>query len=194
MSDGNPEYRQIRYDEYSKQRADLAKTNIDLAGRFDQWILTLSAGGLGLSLAFLEKIAPHPRPNTTFLLGIAWFFLALGLLAGLLSLLTAQYSALRQIDILDDEWKTFMANTGKDSKDAPVSEAARLNKYTEYTHLLNCIAAPGFVLGVVFLCLFAYSNVPDANPTPLLPPKVDVNVTVQNPTPVTNTSVNTNKP
>ena len=53
MSDGNLSYQQIRYNEYSKQRAELAKTNVDLGGRFDQWVLTLSAGGLGLSLAFL---------------------------------------------------------------------------------------------------------------------------------------------
>src|SRR2546430_12783631 len=115
MSEEKPDYRQIRYNEYSKQRGDLAKTNVDLGGRFDQWILTLSAGGLGLSLAFLEKIAPRPQPNTLFLLALAWLFLSLGLLTGFVALLTSQYSAFRQIQILDEEWKEYIEASKKQS-------------------------------------------------------------------------------
>ena len=179
MSEQQPTYQQVRYNEYSKQRADLARTNVELGGRYDQWILTLSAGAIGLSLAFLEKIAPHPEPNTLFLIGLSWFFLIIGLLAGFISLLTAQYSATRQIEILDEEYREFTKTEAPPAADAG-ARPVPTNKYRSFTNVLNWISAPGFVLGVVFLCAFAYANLPAVAPTAQLPTKVDVNVKFQN--------------
>src|SRR5438309_11202790 len=115
MDEPKPDYSQIRYIEYSKLRGDLFKTNVELAGRYDQWILTLSSGALALSLAFLEKIASHPEPNTVFLIGLAWIFLVVAMLTGFLSLVTAQYSAGRQIEILDWEYKQHLKGTGNET-------------------------------------------------------------------------------
>src|SRR6266566_334824 len=184
MSEGNLDYPQLRYNEYSKQRGDLFKTNVDLGGRYDQWILTLSAGALALSIGFLEKIAPRPAGNTLFLILLAWLFLILGLLAGFVSLLTAQYSAHRQIEILDEEYRQFRITVeprgeGASGQSAPPGK----NPFIKITHMLNWISAPAFILGVIFLCCFAYSNIPVGNPQSVLPPKVDVNVTIQNPIP-----------
>ncbi len=181
MPDENLSYPQIRYSEYSKQRADLAKTNVELGGRYDQWILTLSAGALGLSVAFLEKIAPHPEANTLFLLGLAWFFLIVGLFAGFLSLLTAHNSARRQIEILDAEYRHYLDELKKGGSENPVAEESKMtNKSAVATDILNKISAPAFVLGVMFLCAFAFANVPSVSPAPTIPPKVDVNVRLQN--------------
>jgi len=196
MSEENPSYQQIRYNEYSKQRAELTKTTVELAGRYDQWILTLSAGALGLSVAFLEKIVPHPEPNTLFLLGLAWSCLIAGLFAGFVALQTAQYSALRQIEILDADYRTYLEELKKGNLENPVGDNPKLNnRFNAYTDLLNKISAPAFVLGVIFLCVFAYANIPSVNPTPSLPPKVDVNVRFQNqPTPPEPSRTATNKP
>jgi hypothetical protein len=177
-------YPQIRYNQYSRQRGELSKTNVELGGRYDQWILTLSAGALGLSVAFLEKIAPHPEVNTIFLIGLAWVFLVVGLLSGLISLLTAQYSAAEQIQILDEEYREYLNHQQENKGENPVAKApAGLNKYAQTTDYLNWISAPAFVIGVVFLCVFAYSNIPRKTPIPslpVLPPQMDVNVKIQN--------------
>jgi hypothetical protein len=169
-------YQQLRYNEYSKQRGELFKTNVELGGPYDQWILTLSGGAIALSLAFLEKIASHPEPNTLFLLGLAWFFLMVALLTGLVSLLTAQYSALRQIEILDAEYREWR----EQGEQGPMPKTPKPNRYAGLTDILNRVSAPSFVLGVLFLCAFAYANIPSAPASAALPPKVDVNVRFQN--------------
>jgi len=181
MSEEALSYQQIRYNEYSKQRSELAKTNVELGGRYDQWILTLSAGAIALSVAFLEKISPHPEPNTVFLIGLAWAALVVSLLGGFISLLTAQYSALRQIQILDEDYLEFRESAKQNIEGAAATkEPPKRNNYAEVTNVLNWVSAPAFVLGVIFFCLFAYANIPAGVGMSVLPTKVDVNVRLQN--------------
>ncbi|MGH7969567.1 MAG: hypothetical protein ACREIC_12650 [Limisphaerales bacterium] len=172
-------YEQTRYEQYSKERGELFKTNVELGGRYDQWILTLSAGAIGLSIAFLEKIAPHPEPNTIFILGFSWFWLLLALLSGFIALLTAQYSATKQIEFLDADYAAFR-NAVKKGEETNLVREHKRNRFSEVTNILNWISASTFVLGVLFLCVFAYSNMAGTSSVSGLPPKIDVNLRIQN--------------
>jgi hypothetical protein len=175
MADEQLNYAQNRYNEYSKQRGDLAKVNVELGGRYDQWILTLSGGSLLASITFLEKIAPHPAHNTIFVVGLAWLFLIVSLLTGFLSLLTAQYAAFRQIEILDAEYLEYLTNLKTNPEGSPVAKTSpQINKYSQITHYLNCISAPTFVIGVALLCVFAYLNIPTGETPAAVPQQVDV--------------------
>ena len=42
------------------------------AEHYDKWLLTLSSGAFGISIAFLQHIAPHPLADSKKYLVIAW--------------------------------------------------------------------------------------------------------------------------
>jgi|ERR1041385_578675 hypothetical protein len=196
MGEEKIDYRQLRYAEYAKQRGELARSNVELSGRYDQWILTLSGGAVIASIAFLEKIAPHPSSNTVFLLGLAWLCLIVSLLSGFLSLLTAQYSAAHQIELLDAD------HAERDQIDQEVAEgkarrsiSASENKYNRLTHALNIASPVGLTAGISLLCLFAYANISSVATMPVpIPSKIEVNVRFDNPMPPQTSITNVIKP
>jgi hypothetical protein len=154
-------YAQQRYAAYCAERAELNRFQLEISGRYDQWILTLSGGALGISLTFLEKIAPLPSANTIFLLGIAWVFLIASLLSGLLAVLASQYAVYGQVLVLDEDYAAWRKSIVEgDSASPPHPASARKNRYTVRTDLLNKSSAASFVLGVFFLCCFSFSNLP----------------------------------
>src|SRR4051794_31182684 len=59
---------------------------------FDKAIMTLAAGALGISIAFINQVAPHPQHKEW--VGAAWFLFAASLVAILMSFITSQ-SAIR---------------------------------------------------------------------------------------------------
>lgn len=111
---------------------------------FDKAILTLSSAAIGISLAFLDKIAPDPV-RTRWLVLVAWLMLTLSLLSTVVSFLTSQ-NAIRS------DYVNYGA--GK-----PVKGGNR------WTPSLNYAAAALLVGGVLSLILFAYLNL-DTNGGP----------------------------
>ncbi|HEU5372108.1 MAG TPA: hypothetical protein VFU51_06940 [Gaiellaceae bacterium] len=103
---------------------------------FDRAVMTLSGGALGISLAFIHDVAPHPRH--VWVLGIGWILFALSLLLILLSFLTSERAVVRMVTAMD----------------AGETAIAR-GRWTDY---LNWASAGTFVLGVGFLVLFAWLN------------------------------------
>ena len=57
---------------YLEERKDLVKAEQSMYERFDKAILTLSAGALGISITFINQIAPTPKPNTRGWILSAW--------------------------------------------------------------------------------------------------------------------------
>jgi len=80
---------------YLEARKQYDDAELEVSGRYDTWILTLAGGALGLSITFLEKIAPHPQIDTLCWLKWSWVALIVSLLAALTSLVTSQ-SAIRE--------------------------------------------------------------------------------------------------
>ena len=84
---------------------DLNKANTD---QHDKAILQLTAGALALTVTFMEKIAPHPLPNTQYWLAGGWALLAASMAAMVLSFLTGQNACRRQLALLDIEFREGM--------------------------------------------------------------------------------------
>jgi hypothetical protein len=66
---------------------------------FDQNMLTLSAGALGLSITFVNLIAPKPQGTSCLI--YAWCFFIGALLSTLISFLTSQSACRKQMMNID---------------------------------------------------------------------------------------------
>ena len=119
---------------------------------YDQAVMTLSGGALGISITFIHDIAPAPKAGTIWLLGIAWCFLALSIAAILISKLTSQWAlqkAIRQVD------------------DGTIGQQRPGARFAVWTRSLNVTAGMAFLLGVIFLAWFTVTNVVSSGAMPL---------------------------
>jgi len=153
MGDNNQnassKHEEQKYQVYLEERKSLIEQKIEGATSFDKSILTLSSGALGLSLLFIEKIAPEIKPGTTCLLVLAWVFFGLSILSTLISFLTSQSACDKQVEILE---ALFCEDAGDKSK-------CGQNKYAYVTQLLNYGSIAIFIIGVIFLIVFSSINV-----------------------------------
>jgi len=124
-------------DERSAERKRLTDLHEKATDAFDRAIMTLSGGALAISIAFIHDVAHHPRHKVY--LGLAWICFAASLLLILLSFLTSERAVVRMVAQVDAE----------------ATEVPR-GKITDW---LNWGSAATFILGVVFLVLFAWKNV-----------------------------------
>lgn len=108
---------------------------------FDKYLVTLAAGALGLSIAFIRQIAPNPVEIWSII--VAWSAFGASLISILLSFWFSQRAFHRAEKVLDTQ-----------------NEEDRLesNWWDYVTTALNVISVFSFVAGVVFLAYFAASN------------------------------------
>lgn len=123
------------------EREWLVKADYDASRDFDKAIMTLAAGALGLSIAFVHDLAP--RPEAVPLLAIAWLMFAGSLLAILLSFLFSQSALRREITAID-EGELLPTPGGTPGK---------------VTFCLNISRAAFLIFGVVSFVVFAMINV-----------------------------------
>ena len=147
MDKEKSENKGLTYDTYLKERETLIDSEREGAKSFDRFILTLSAGAIGLSLTFITKIAHEILPWTIWLLIVAWGTLVLSMLSTMLSLLTSQASCRKQRDILDELYK-------KQSNDVEQD-----NAFSILTNRLNIASMVFFIIGVIFLLTFSTINI-----------------------------------
>ena len=141
--EGNTE--DIAYQVYLNERNSLINCEKESSQQFDKAILALASGALGLSLAFIYKIAPNPDKSTLYLLIIAWGLFSASMLSTLISFLTSQYACRRQITILENQF----SNETKNDK----------NILSTITAVLNFLAIFLLILGIVFLIAFSAINI-----------------------------------
>jgi hypothetical protein len=120
---------------------------VEMSGRYDKWILTLSGGALALSITFIEKIAPEPTPASVIWLQVAWALLVLAMLTGLISLMTSQQAIRQCMKELDDSYQ----------EDRPVNQTFPKG-FSTATNILNWASAFLFCLGVAAMCWFSFVN------------------------------------
>jgi len=148
MNDNNDQNNPLDPETYIKIRQSYDEAELEVSGRYDKWILTLSGGALGLSITFIDKIAKNPTSDTLFWLKFSWGFLVIALLTALLSLVTSQ-SAIRE-----NRKKLDSANS---DERAPSLRFPRW--FSCLTNILNWGSLISFILGVIFLCVFSFKNV-----------------------------------
>ena len=131
-------------DPLAQYRKWLVETEHQASRDFDKAIMTLSAGALGISIAFVRDLAPQPVLHSVKWLGYAWASLSLSLLAILISLLISQFALRRAIGQVDK---------GTIRTEHPGGLLATL------TVILNILAALALIAGVGSLAFFALANV-----------------------------------
>ncbi len=118
---------------------------------YDRAIMALSGGALGVSLAFVRDLVPHPREVLWLML--AWGLFATSLLAILVSFLTSQAA----IRVALDQYDRGKADRGEDDKsEAEHGEAGGVPGVM--TIVLNALAAGAFVVGVICVLVFGWFN------------------------------------
>ena len=139
---------QVRYEGYRDERKALVEGEQASADQFDKSILTIAGGALAISLVFLEKIVPEPKPSTLPYLYCGWTSLVASLCAILSSFLTSQHAYRRQRKIVE---AVFFAQPGKEPK--------MVNYWARTTSVLNWISILVFILGVSMLVAFSTQNI-----------------------------------
>lgn len=132
------------YAECIETRNSLAEEESKIGESFDKHLLTLASGALGLSILFVEKIAPLPQ--WTLLLAASWIAFAVCILACLLAILLAQASMIRLAEI-----NRNLYELGPEGTDTT-------NSFADRVGYLNWIALTSFILGVLLFVLFAAAN------------------------------------
>jgi hypothetical protein len=105
---------------------------------YDKAVMTLAAGALGISLAFVHQVAPRPTHKNW--LAVSWVLLAVSLLLIFMSFWTSQQTYLREIKKRDK---------------LPVS---RRDVPGWATTTLNVMSGLVFIAGVLCLVRFAWFN------------------------------------
>lgn len=131
--------------EYLEMCANYDRQGMEASGRFDNWIMTLSAGALGLSLAFLREISPDPMISINALM-LAWSAFVAALISGLLSQMTSQRSIAQYRKALDDAYE------------AGIPAEINANFMSKLTVRLNWAAFTFFISGVACLICFCKNN------------------------------------
>ena len=116
---------------------------------FENKLSTISAGALGLTLTFLEKIIPVDNSISATFLIIGWTFLVLTLLLNLVSHMISKYFLRKTIVELDK-------NETSDDFESIYSKVIKRNRKID---CLNWISVIILILGISFIVLFASVNI-----------------------------------
>jgi hypothetical protein len=125
-------------------RDSLVKAYKDQSEAYDKTTISLSGGALAVSMTFIHNLVHSPSKDTFWLLGLAWGFFSLSILATLVSMLTSQWAIGKAISQVDEGHSDERAG----------------GWFGRFTVTLNVIAGAAFIAGVSFLVWFALANMP----------------------------------
>jgi hypothetical protein len=133
------------YNDHKKQAWEDIQSSTD---SYDQSLLTLSSGGLGLSIAFIKDIVPLQQATWLCLLYSSWVAFAACILTTVVSF---------QIAIKTQ--KELLVNCGKYYIDKEDSYRDKRGKYSKILTGCTMIAGALFVLALACTIIFAVENV-----------------------------------
>jgi preprotein translocase subunit SecY len=140
---------QKKFQEFERQLLDYRKALQDAGQRmqtqYDTAIMALSGGALGVSMTFLKDIVLAKGVHNGVALLIAWSCWGASVTCILISFYSSVAAFRKAVDQLDE--KTIYVQ-----KPGGTSDCA--------TKVLNFLAGLFFVLGVIFIVVFAASNLP----------------------------------
>jgi anaerobic C4-dicarboxylate transporter len=141
----------VRRKEYLQERKLLIGFELEAAKSFDQTMITLSAGALGFSIAFIQQIAPTPQYKIW--LYAAWLGFAVTLIIVLVAFLVSQQATRRQRLYNDLSYQGLSEST------------TQFNWWIELTKGLNWLSVICFIFGVIFLVVFSIANLNETKTT-----------------------------
>jgi hypothetical protein len=149
------EYQKERYAAHSEEARNYAELAFRTSERYDQWVLMLAGGALGISITFIEKIAPHP--HWYLLLGLAWLCYVLALIFGFLAINCSRDAIYRQLSLADKAYTHWLTTATADEPAGTKTEDED-NEFNRRLDILNRVSLLGVALGTLLLCAFAFVN------------------------------------
>lgn len=137
------ERQKMLYQTYLEERKILLGHKQDHSNNLDKAILTLSAGALGLSLTFLDKINPHNSQCLKLMLLFSWIGFTLSILLTLISFVTSEKAYDRQIEINDKYYE--------DERKEP--EKNELNVFVDSIRIASIAS---FMVGTALLLIYTF--------------------------------------
>jgi hypothetical protein len=133
---------------YKKIQETLYERELSNSESLDKAILAYSAGGLGLSLAFLKDVVPLEAAHYLSMLYTSWAGFVLAMVSVIASLQCSQRGIRRQLKIariyyLEDRDDAFELK----------------NHWAWCTQVLNCLSGVLFILAVISTLAFTFLNV-----------------------------------
>jgi hypothetical protein len=120
---------------------------LEMGRKYDKYILALAIGAFGLSLIFIQNIAPNPVVETRIFLILAWSFLGLTILCTLLSFMFHQLACIKSIEKTDNVLLKLDKLGGTYN-----------NPYGTMVNICNWLSLLTFMLGMGMLATFAIMN------------------------------------
>lgn len=115
--------------------------------QFDKAVLTLSSGGLGLSLAFIKDIVPPAHLVCFPLLIISWTLFGICILSTLTSFVLSQYAVDRQLDYAEE----YYINNKPEYFN-------KKNAVADATKVSNIVSGGAFFVAVLLTIVFTSIN------------------------------------
>ncbi len=91
----------IEHEGYLQHREFLMQGALEESKSFEKYLVTLSGGALGLSIAVVKDIVSNPASETRWLLVATWFLFGGSLVFSLISFFIGQFAWRWQCDLLD---------------------------------------------------------------------------------------------
>jgi hypothetical protein len=133
---------------YAETRKDLLTRQLSNSEKFDGAILTLSTGGLGISLAFIKDIVPIEKTQCVVLLIVSWRFFGSAIVSTLISFLMSQKGIDKQLHYAEE----YYLNQKNEY-------LTKTNIPAEATKFLNLTSAILFIIAIVLTITFVSINI-----------------------------------
>lgn len=131
------------YENYLKTRNDYLAQQKEQIQEYARHLMLVSCGIFSISFIFIDKIITPPIKRKIFIL-IAWISFSAVILFVILSYLMSYKAFKKEIQFLDSKQK----------KD----ESKVRNYFNAFVMIFNVLSLILFIVGLVFLFLFAYNN------------------------------------
>jgi hypothetical protein len=146
---------QGRLDLYKQYRSELQSARQSNVDQLDGTILTLSGGGLGLSLAFMKDVVPLAQIALLGVLYCSWVLFVTAILLVLLSFATNRMAIDAQLVIADE----YFLERKSDAYNKP-------NPWATVTEYLSIGSIAAFVLAIILTVCFVSINISSAARSP----------------------------
>jgi beta-lactamase regulating signal transducer with metallopeptidase domain len=147
--------RRLRIDSLEGWRRNSEQDSRQSQDQFDKALMALSASGIGVTIAFLDKIVPFHDASLKWLLFLIWLTWGLCLLATMFSFYASVRALARSERQIAKEIDAVRIAPNPDDVPAPKNDGGKWNTATK---ALNEVAAVLFILGLIAMLVFIWYN------------------------------------
>lgn len=137
----------VEYGTFLDYRQELVQLAEEYSRSYDKYVLTLSSGGLGLSLLILKDVANTAAVSENWLIA-SWILFGVSIISTLFNFPLARRACNSYLKQWDREWVQ-----------GEITESVKLHSYAAgLSNVLDVISGVAFMGGAIALLVFAFKN------------------------------------